>query len=116
MAEIERHVGNHYNRLFGLQQDSKYLSASKVATTADRGERKRRPRNRFEGNCFNCRRKGRRAEDCRSTKKNIEKSGDAPANIKGGDRGNSYVCGSEEHFAHKHCGLVQKPGAPDSQL
>ena len=44
----------------------------------NRGEKRRRPRNRFEGSCLNCGREGRRAEDCRSAKKKIEKPGDAP--------------------------------------
>ena len=101
-AEIERVVGNQYNRLLRQQQDSKVLSASKGATTADRGE-KRTPRNQFEGNCFNCGRKGYHAIDCRSAKKKIEKSGDATADKTGGGRGKCYVCRSEKHFAHKHC-------------
>ena len=37
--------------------------------TADRGEKKGRPRNRFEGNCSNCGTKGHRAEDCRGVAK-----------------------------------------------
>ena len=37
-----------------------------------------RPRNRFEGTCFSCERKGRRAEDYRSAKK-MEKTRNAPA-------------------------------------
>ena len=73
---------------------------------ADRGEKRRRPRHRFEGNCFNCGREGRRAEDWRSAKK-IEKSGDALADKKSGGRRKSYICGSEEHFARKHCGLCR---------
>ena len=68
-AEIERVVENQYNRLLKEQQNSKALSASKGTTTAGRGEKKRRPRNRFEANCFNCRRKGHRVEGCRSAKK-----------------------------------------------
>ena len=72
MAEIERVLENHYNRFFRQQHDSKALSLSGSTTTADRGEKKRRPRNRFESNCFNCRRKGHRAEDCRSAKKKIK--------------------------------------------
>ena len=41
-------------------------------------------------------------------KKKIEKTGDAAANQKGGGgRGKCYICGSEEHFAHKHCGLCR---------
>ena len=71
---IDRAVGNQYNRLLRQQHDSKDLSASGSTTTADRGEKERRPRNRFEGNCFNYGMKGRRAEDCRSAKKKIEKS------------------------------------------
>ena len=37
-AEIERVVGNHYNRLLRQQQDSKALSASKGTVTANRGK------------------------------------------------------------------------------
>ena len=106
-AEIERVVGNQYNRLVRQQHDSKALSASGGTTTACRGEKKRRPRNLFEGSCFNCGRKGQRAEDCRSAKKEIEKSGDAPTAKNGGGRGKCYACGSEDHFAHKHCGLYR---------
>ena len=39
--------------------------------------------------------------------KKIEKPGDAAADKKGGGRGKGYVCGSEEHLAHKHCGLCR---------
>ena len=99
-AEIERLVGDQYNRL--LRQDSKGLPASESTTTADRRDKKRRPRNRFQGSCFNCGRKDHRAEACRSAKKKMEKSGDAPADKKGGGRGKCYVCGSEERFTHKH--------------
>ena len=105
-ADVGRIVGNQYNRFLRQQQDSKALSASKGTTTADCGDKNRRPRIRFEGNCFNCGRKGHRAEDYRSAKK-IEKSGDTPADKKGGGRGKCYVCGSEERFAHKHCGLCR---------
>ena len=73
-AEIERVVGNQYNRLLRQQHDPNALWASGSTTTTDRGEKKRRPRNQFEGNCFNCERKSRRAEDCRSAKRKIEKS------------------------------------------
>ena len=62
-AEIGRVLRKQYNRLFRQQQDSKALSASKGTTTAVRGEKKRRPRDRFEGNYFNCGREGHRAED-----------------------------------------------------
>ena len=106
-AEIERVVGNQYNRILRPQHDSKALSASGSTTKADREEKKRRPRNRSEGNCFNCGRKGHRAEDCRSAKKKTEESGDTPADKKGRGRGKCYVCGKEEHFAHKHCGLCK---------
>ena len=105
-AEIKRVVGNQYNRLFRQQQDLN-LSASKGTTTADHGEKNRRPRNRFESYCLNCGGKGHHAEDCGSAKKNIEKSRDAAADKKGGGRGKCYVCGSKEHFAHKHCGLCR---------
>ena len=91
MAEIECVVGNQYNRLLRQHQNSKALSTSKGTTTVDSGEKKRRPRNRFEGNCFNCGRECHRAEDCRSAKK-IEKLGDAAADNKGGGRGKCYVC------------------------
>ena len=73
-AEIERLVGNPHNRLLRQQQDSKALSASKGTTTVDCGEKNRRLRNRFEGNCFSCGRRCHRAEECRSAKK-IEKTG-----------------------------------------
>ena len=76
-AEIERIVRNQYSRLLKQQQDSKALSASKGTTSVDRGEKNRRPCNQFKSNYFNCGRKGRRAEDCRSAKKKIEKSGGA---------------------------------------
>ena len=105
-AEIERVTGNQYNRLLRQQHDSKALSASGSTTTADRGEKKKRPRNRFEGNCINCGRKDHRAEDCRSTKK-IGKSRDAPADKEGRGREKCYVCGSEEHCVHKQCGLCR---------
>ena len=40
-------------------------------------------------------------------KKKMEKSGDAATDKKSGGRAKCYVCGSEEHFAHKHCGLCR---------
>ena len=89
-AEIERVVGNQSNVLLRQQHDSKALSESGSPTSVDRGEKKMRPRSRFEGNCFNYGRKGHRAENCRSAKK-IEKSGDAPADKKGGGRGRCYA-------------------------
>ena len=72
-AEIERVVGSQYNKLLRQQHDSKALSASGGTTTADGGDKKRRLRNRFEGNCFNCGRKSHRTEDCRSVKKKKKK-------------------------------------------
>ena len=104
-AEIEGIVGNQHNGLLRQQQDSKVLSASKGSTTVDREETNRRSSNRFEGNYFNCGRKGHRAEDCRSAEKKIEKSRAAPADKKDGGRGKWYVCVSEEHFAHHYRGL-----------
>ena len=69
-AEIERVVGNQYNRLLRQQQDSKALSASKGTVTANRGNGKNgRLHHKFDGNCFNCGKKGHRAGDCRSAKK-----------------------------------------------
>ena len=90
-AGIERDAGDQYNRLLRQQHDSKVLTASESTTTADCGEKKTRPRNRFEGNCFNCGKKGHRAEDCRSAKKSIEKSENSLADKKGKDRGKYYV-------------------------
>ena len=107
-GEIERAVEKQYNRLLRQQRDSKALSASKNTLTTDRGERNRRPRNPFKSNCFNCGRESIRAEDCGSAKKKIEKSGDAATDKKIGGRGKYYICGSEEHFAHKHCGLRRR--------
>ena len=104
-SEIELVVENQYNRFLRQQQTSKALSASGGTTTVDR-EKNRRPRNRFEGTCFNCGRKGHRAEDCRGAKKKTGKSRDAAADW-GGGRGKCYVCGSEDHFARKHCDLCR---------
>ena len=69
-AEIGRVVGNQHNRLLRQQQDLKALSASKGTVTANRGKGKnRRPNHKFDGNCLNCGKKGHRARDCRSAKK-----------------------------------------------
>ena len=106
-AEIERVVGNQYNRLLRQEQDSKALSASKGTDTASRGKGKnRRPHHKFDGNCFNCGNKGHRAGDCRSAKKR-ENSGAADDKKKGGGSGRCYICGSEENLAHRHCGLCK---------
>ena len=106
-AEIGRVVGNQYNRLHRQQQDSKALSASKGTVTANCGKRKnRRPHHKFDGNYFNCGKKGHRAGDCRSAKKR-EKFGAADEKKKGGGSGRCYICGSEEHLAHRHCGLCK---------
>ena len=68
-AKVERVVVNQYNRLIRQQQDSKALSASKGTDTVNRGKGKnRRPHHKFDGNCFNCGKKGHRAEDYRSAK------------------------------------------------
>ena len=104
-AEIERVVGNQYNRLLRKQQDSKALSASKGTVTANRGKGKNsKLHHKFDGNCFNCGKKGHRAGDCRSAKKKSEKSGAADDRKEGGGSGRCYICGSEEHLAHRHCG------------
>ena len=107
-AEIERVVGNQYNRLLRQQQNSKALSASKGTVTANRGKGKnRRLHHKFDGNCFNCGKKGRRAGDCRSAKKKSEKSGAADDKKEGSGSGRYYICGSEEHLARRHCGLCK---------
>ena len=85
-AEIETVVGNQYSTLFRQQQDLKAVPASGGTTTADRGGKNRRPHSRFKGTCFNCERKGHRAEDCRGAKKKTKKSREAVAD-KGGGRG-----------------------------
>ena len=41
-VEIERVVGNRYNRLLRRQQDSKAMSVSKSSVTVDRGKGKNR--------------------------------------------------------------------------
>ena len=106
-ADIERVVGNQYNKLRRQQHDSKALSASKGIVTANRGKGKNRKlHHKFDGNCFNCGKKGHRAGDCRSAKKS-EKSGAADDKKEGGGSGRCYICGSEEHFAHRHCGLCK---------
>ena len=107
-AEIERVVGNQYNRLLRQQQDSKALSASKGTVTANREKGKnRRLHHKFDGKCFNCGKKGHRAGDCRSAKKKSEKSGATDDKKEGDGSGRCYVCGSEEHLAHRHCGLYK---------
>ena len=106
-AETERVVGNQYNKLPRQQQDSKALSASKGTVTANRGKGKnRRLRHKFNGNCFNCEKKGHHAGDWRSAKES-EKSGAADDKKEGGGSGRCYICGSEEHFAQRHCGLYK---------
>ena len=106
-VEIGRVVGNQYDRLLRQQKDSKALSASKGTVTANRGKGKnRRPHHKFDGNCFNCGKKCHRAGDCRSAKKS-EKSGAADDKKRGGSSGRCYICGSEEHLAHRHCGLCK---------
>ena len=107
-AEIERIVGNQYNRLLRQQQNSKALSTSKGTVTANRGKGKnRRLHHKFDGNCFNCGKKGHRAGDCRSAKKMSEKSGAAGDKREGSGSGRCYICGSEEHLVHRHCGLCK---------
>ena len=107
-AEIKRVVRNQYNRLLRQQQDSKALSASKGTVTANRRKGKNRQlHHKFDGNCFNCGKKGHRAGDCRSAKKKREKSGAADNKKEGGGSGRCYICGSEEHLAHRHCGLCK---------
>ena len=81
------------------------MSASKGIVTAIRGKGKnRRLHHKFDDNCFNYGKKSHRAGDCRSAKKN-EKSG--AADEEGGGSGRCYICGSEEHSAHRHCGLCK---------
>ena len=107
-AEIERVVGNQYNRLLRQQQASKALSASKGTVTANREKGKnRRLHHKFDGKCFNCGKKGHRAVDCRSAKKKSEKSGATDDRKEGGGSGRCYICGSEDHLAHRHCGLCK---------
>ena len=107
-AEIERLVGNQYNRLLRQQQDSKALSASKGTVTANREKGKnRRLHHKFNGKCFNCGKKDHRAVDCRSAKKKSETSGATDDRKEGGGSGRCYICGSEEHLAHRHCGLCK---------
>ena len=107
-AVVERVVRNQYNRLLRQQQDSKALLASNGTVTANRGKGKNRKlRHKFDGNCFNCGKKGHRTGDCRSAKKKSEKSGAADDRKEGGGSGRCYICGSEEHFTHRHCGLCK---------
>ena len=107
-AEIECVVGNQYDKLLRQQQDSKALSASKGTVRANRGKGKnRRLHHKFDGNYFNCGKKGHRAGDCRSAKKNSEKYGAADDKKEGSGSGRCYICGSEEHLAHWQCGLCK---------
>ena len=84
------------------------MSASKGTVTANREKGKNgRLHHKFDGKCFNCGKKGHRAGDCRSAKKKSEKSGATDDKKEGGGSGRCYVCGSEEHLAHRHCGLYK---------
>ena len=84
------------------------MSASKGTVTANREKgKKRRLHHKFDGKCFNCRKKGHRAVDCRSAKKKGEKSGATDDRKEGGGSGRCYICGSKEHLAHRHCGLCK---------
>ena len=75
------------------------MSASKGPTTVDHGQdNKRRHRNQFEGNYFDCAKKDRRTGEYRSARKKFEKSGDDTVDKKGGRRRESYVCTSEENM------------------
>ena len=84
------------------------MSASKGTVTAnsEKGEN-RRLHHKFDGKCFNCGKKGHRAVDCRSAKKKSENSGATNDRKEGGGSGRCYICGSEEHLAHRHCGLCK---------
>ena len=106
-AQIERVVGNQYNILLMHQQNSKALSASKGTATANRGkEKNKRPHHKFDGNCSNCGKKGHRARDCRSAKK--RKHPELPTSRRRAVAAlGCYICGSEEHLAHRHCGLCK---------
>ena len=106
-AEIERVVGNQYNRLLRQQHNSMALSASKGTVTANRGKGKdRRPHHKVDDNCFNCGKKNHRAGDCRSAKTS-ETSGATDDKKKRGGSRRCYICGSEEHLAYRHCGLCK---------
>ena len=50
--------------------------------------------------------KGHRAGDCKSAKKS-ETFGAVDDRQKGGGSGRCYICGSEEHLTHRHCGLCK---------
>ena len=90
-SEIERVIGNQYSRFLRRQQDSKAMSVSKGSVTADRDKGKnRRPRPKFEGNCYRCGKEGHRAVDCKSTKKNI--SGATHKKKKMDSNGRCYIC------------------------
>ena len=83
------------------------MSTSKGTVTANCGKgENRRPHHKFDGNCFNCGKKGHRAGDCRSAKKS-ETPGATDDKKKGGGSGRCYIYGSEEHLAHRHCGLCK---------
>ena len=83
------------------------LSASKGTVTENRGKMKnRRPHHKFDGNRFNCGKKGYRAGECRSAK-NSEKPGAADDKKKSGGSGRCYIYGIEEHLTHRHCGLCK---------
>ena len=84
------------------------MSVSKGAVTANRGKGKNgKLFHKFDGNCFNCGKKGHRAGDCRNPKNKSEKYGAADDKKEGGGSGRCFICGSEEHLAHRHCRLCK---------
>ena len=84
------------------------MSASKGTVTENCGKGKNRSlHHKFDGNCFNCGKKGHRAGDCRSAKKKSEKSGAADDKKECSGSGRCFIYGSEAHLAHRHCGLCK---------
>ena len=95
-----------------IQQTSQAIAEVKGSVDIERNhsgglQREQEIPSRLECNCFTCGKKGPRAEGCLSAIKEFEKLGDAAADKMSGSRGKGYVCGSEEHFAHKHFGLCR---------
>ena len=101
-VEIERVVGNQYNRLLRQQHDSIALSAS--GSTVRRIAKKRREdhatylratASTAEGRVTALRLAGAR-------RRRLKKTVGGPADKKDGGKGKYYVCGSDDHFAHTH--------------
>ena len=118
-VEIERTIGNRITNFSDNHKEAQRLHRHQKAPPWWIAIKRRTGdlATRLGVTVFITKKKGRRAGEYRSEKKKIENSGDSAVNKKSGGRGKCYVCGKEEHFAHKHCGLCKsfKPRTLDCE-